>query len=63
MPSYDKFALDLGRGLMFDAISSVIPFASTIGDAASGLAEVRREQSEWTAVLLTLHAKSLPHGE
>jgi hypothetical protein len=63
MPSYDKLVLDLGRGLLFDAISSVIPFASTVENALSGLAEVRREKSEWTAVLLTLHAKSLSDGE
>lgn len=60
MPDYEKLALDLGRGLLLDAISSVIPLAGTIGDAATGLAEVRKQQSEWTAVLLTLHARSMP---
>jgi hypothetical protein len=54
MPSPSKVGLEIGGGLLFDAVSSVIPLVGTLASATRAVAEYQREQARWTAVLVAL---------
>lgn len=44
-------AVDAGVGALID----IVPWGGTMYDVATGVAKVRRERSDWTAVLLALN--------
>jgi hypothetical protein len=50
-PGWVDLGVEVGLGVLVD----LIPWGGTILGAATGAAKVRREQSDWTAVLLALN--------
>jgi hypothetical protein len=60
VPTRGRVALEVGTSLMLDLLSAGVPFLGTAAAGLKGLAELQREQMEWTAVLLTLRERAAP---
>ena len=50
--------VDIGVDVAAGALIDIVPWGGTIYSATTGIAKVRREQSDWTAVLLTLNQQN-----
>jgi hypothetical protein len=60
VPTRGRVAVEVGTGLAIDLLSVAMPFLGTAAAGLKGLAELQRQQLEWTAVLLTLKDKAEP---
>jgi hypothetical protein len=60
VPTRGRVAAEVGTGLAIDLLSVAMPFLGTAAAGLKGLAELQRQQLEWTAVLLTLKDKAEP---
>lgn len=58
VPTAGRVAAEVGTGLAIDLLSVALPFLGTAAAGLKGLAELQRQQLEWTAVLLSLREKA-----
>ncbi len=60
VPTPGRVAAEVGASLALDVLSVGVPFLGTAAAGLKGMAELQRQQLEWTAVLLALRERSTP---
>ncbi len=54
VPTRTRVAVEVGQGLLLDLLSTAVPYLGTMVAGVKGLANLQREDADWTAVLLRL---------
>lgn len=60
IPTRGRVAVEVGTNLLLDLLSTGVPFLGTGVAGLKGIAELQRQQTEWTAILLSLRERATP---